>query len=234
MNACRTCVAEIFRSRTAPPCTSCASWRDLALARVTAATRHHIPSASLHQSKLLQPSHPPLQLFENTITITITITMTKNPPQQLRKSASNADLYSDPSPPHPLRHAYSTLSRAHTTASLSHRPRVDRAAVERGWNRQVVEELRNRHSIAATPSYGNLIDIDEEIKPQQRPPPVPPKIPEEVRVEVKERKFEEKVARVPSHPWCPVPALSKEGPEKYTKPFTDFMTAKYVQTLLTG
>ncbi|KAF2826678.1 hypothetical protein CC86DRAFT_19619 [Ophiobolus disseminans] len=151
--------------------------------------------------------------------------MTKNPPPQLRKSASNADLYSDPSPPRPLRHASSTLSRAHTTASLSHRPRIDRAAVERGWNRNAVEELRNRHSIAATPSYGNLIDIDEDVKPQQRPPPVPPKIPEEVVVEVKERKVEETVARAASHPWCPVPARSKKGPEQYTKPFTDFMTA---------
>lgn len=28
-----------------------------------------------------------------------------------------------------------------------------------------------------------------------------------------------------SHPWHPVPAKAKEGPEKYTKPFTDFMTA---------
>ena len=170
--------------------------------------------------------------------------MTKNPPQQLRKSASNADLYSDPSPPRPLRHAHSTLSRAQTTASLSHRPKITREAVARGWNRQAVEELRNRHSIAASPSYGNLIDIDEDIRPQQqqRPPPVPPKIPEErPKVDLREEKSDraihlervrgadEQVARpqVASHPWCPVPAKSKEGPEKYTKPFTDFMTAKY-------
>jgi len=98
----------------------------------------------------------------------------------------------------------------------------------------VVEELRNRHSIAATPNYGTLIDIDEDVRPQQQqnPPPVPPKIPEEVvTVEEKGRKVEEKVARVASHPWCPLPAVSKEGPEKYTKPFTDFMTAKYDATL---
>lgn len=97
-----------------------------------------------------------------------------------------------------------------------------------------MDELRHRHSIA-TPSYGTLIDIDEDVKPQQQqnPPPVPPKIPEEVKVEVKERKVEAKVAMVASHPWCPVPARSKEGPEKYTKPFTDFMTAKYVSDVIT-
>ena len=151
--------------------------------------------------------------------------MTKNNPQ-LRKTSSNADLYSDPSPPRPLRHAYSTLSRAHTTASLSHRPRADRTA-ERGWSRQAVEELRNRHSIAA-PSYGTLIDIDEDIARPQTPPPVPPKIPELAEVPiVQPTKHEEpKVVRpVASHPWHPVPARSKEGPEKYTKPFLDYMTS---------
>jgi aminopeptidase I len=147
--------------------------------------------------------------------------MTRNHPQ-LRKTASNADLYSDPSPPRPLRHAYSTLSRAHTTASLSHRPRADR-----GWSREAVDELRNRHSIAAP--YPNLIDIDEDVPKPQNPPPVPPKIPE-VPVQMirpQTTKHEEpKVARgVPSHPWHPVPARSKADAAKYTKPFTDFMTA---------
>jgi aminopeptidase I len=146
-------------------------------------------------------------------------TMTRNQPS-LRKTASNADLYSDPSPPHPLRHAYSTLSRAHTTASLTHRPKSERTA-ERAWNRQAVEDLRNRHSFAA-PSY-NLIDIDEDsARPStqhQNPPPVPPKIPE-----VKQE--EPKAPRVAaSHPWHPVPARSKEDAAKYTKPFTDWMTA---------
>jgi aminopeptidase I len=145
--------------------------------------------------------------------------MTRNQPS-LRKTASNADLYSDPSPPRPLRHAYSTLSRAHTTASLSHRPKSDRPA-ESGWSRQAVADLRNRHSIAASPY--KLIDIDEDIaRPstqQQNPPPVPPKIPE-----VKQE--EPRVTRpVASHPWHPVPARSKEDAAKYTKPFTDWMTA---------
>lgn len=108
-----------------------------------------------------------------------TITMTRNAPA-LRKSVSNADLYSDPSPPPfapTLRHARSTLlGRANTTASTPRRPRVDRAEVERQW------ELRNRHSVAAPTGYGALIDIEEDgmkQQEQQRPPPVPPKIPEE-------------------------------------------------------
>jgi aminopeptidase I len=146
--------------------------------------------------------------------------MTRNHPA-LRKTASNADLYSDPSPPRPLRHAYSTLSRAHTTASLSHRPKEDRTA-ERGWSRQVVDELRQRHSIAA-PSY-NLIDIDEDVQPSkqpQNPPPVPPKIPE-----VPQQQEEPKVARAAaSHAWHPAPARSKDDAARYTKPFTDWMTA---------
>jgi aminopeptidase I len=146
--------------------------------------------------------------------------MTRNHPA-LRKTASNADLYSDPSPPRPLRHAYSTLSRAHTTASLSHCPREDRTA-EGKQSRQVVDELRQRHSIAA-PSY-NLIDIDEDIQSSrqpQNPPPVPPKIPE-----VPQQQEEPKVARAAaSHPWHPAPARSKDDAARYTKPFTDWMTA---------
>ncbi|KAH8732067.1 aminopeptidase I zinc metalloprotease-domain-containing protein [Phaeosphaeriaceae sp. PMI808] len=137
--------------------------------------------------------------------------MTKNHPH-LRKTASNADLYSDPSPPHPLRHAYSTLSRAHTTASLSHRPRTDR--IERGWNQQTTDELRSRHSIAVP--YANLIDVEP-----QNPPPVPPKIPEvpeirEVPIPIQYVRHEEpKVSR----------AWSKDDAARYTKPFTDWMTA---------
>lgn len=150
--------------------------------------------------------------------------MTRNHPS-LRKTASNADLYSDPSPPRPLRHAHSTLSRAHTTASLPHRPKAE-GITERGWSRQVVEELRNRHSIAA-PSY-KLIDIAEDgsttPRQQQNPPPVPPKILE-VPVQPAQP-IEPKAARTtPSHPWHPVPARSKEDAAKYTKPFTDWMTA---------
>lgn len=148
--------------------------------------------------------------------------MTRNHPP-LRKTASNADLYSDPSPPpRPLRHAYSTLSRAHTTASLSHRPRPDRPT-ERAWSRQAVEDLRIRHSIA-TPSY-NLIDIDEDIataaRQQQNPPPVPPKIPE---VPVQQPIETKAGPTISSHPWHPVAAKSKDDAAKYTKPFTDWMT----------
>jgi len=70
----------------------------------------------------------------------------------------------------------------------------------------------HRHSIAA-PYASNLIDLDDGYEyrapqEQQSPPPVPPKIPEIPA-------FEQKVEAV----------RSKEGPEKYTKPFTDFMTA---------
>jgi hypothetical protein len=105
--------------------------------------------------------------------------MTKNAPN-LRKSVSNADLYSDPSPPPPrLRHTRSTL---HTT-STTRRPREDVAAIEGQWEKEY--QLRNRHSVAGTPAgYGTLIDIEEDgarVKEEgQRPPPVPPKIPEEV------------------------------------------------------
>jgi aminopeptidase I len=194
--------------------------------------------------------------------------MTKNAPG-LRKAASNADLYSDPSPPasRPLRHAYSTLSRAHTTASLSHR--------SRGLRNWYDDEPPSRHSVAAP--YANLIDADEDYggmvrQEQQSPPPVPPKILEESGAEKPESKVQMedlkrlrdaerrdamKVAEIQhsrevynrrkigyesssgppqarSHPWAvstqAVSARSKEGPEKYTKPFTDFMTSMSLPT----
>ncbi|KAF1918647.1 aminopeptidase I zinc metalloprotease-domain-containing protein [Ampelomyces quisqualis] len=149
--------------------------------------------------------------------------MTRNAPS-LRKTASNADLYSDPPPPCPLRHAHSALSRAHSTASLSHRPKAGGIA-ERGWGRQAVEELRNRHSIAAPPY--KLINVHEDTSTpptqQQKPPPVPPKIPE---APVPMQHMAPKAARTrPSHPWHPVPARSKDDAATYTKPFTDWMTA---------
>jgi hypothetical protein len=112
--------------------------------------------------------------------------MTKHAPG-LRKAASNADLYSDPSPPasRPLRHAYSTLSRAHTTASLPHR--------SRGLRNWYDDEPRSRHSVAAP--YANLIDADEDYggmvrQEQQSPPPVPPKILEESGAEKPESKVQ--------------------------------------------
>ena len=68
----------------------------------------------------------------------------------------------------------------------------------------------HRHSIAS-PYSSNLIDLNEEYdgvkQQQQSPPPVPPKIPEIPAFERSEQVRE------------------KESPEKYTKPFTDFMTA---------
>lgn len=151
--------------------------------------------------------------------------MTRNHPS-LRKAASNADLYADPSPPRPLRHSYSTtLGRAHTTASLPQRHRQDRVT-ERGWrSREAVSDYRNRHSIAAT--YPNLIDVeDEDYAPPssyQNPPPVPPKILEVPVEQVKEDV--EMPKPTPSHCWIPVPARSKEDPARYTKPFTDYMTS---------
>lgn len=87
-----------------------------------------------------------------------------------------------------------------------------------------MEDLRNRHSIAA-PSY-NLIDIDEDTtaasRQQQNPPPVPPKIPE---VPVQRPVETAAAPTISSHPWHPVPARSKDDAAKYTKPFTDWMTA---------
>jgi aminopeptidase I len=192
--------------------------------------------------------------------------MTKNVPG-LRKAASNVDLYSDPSPPssRPLRHGYSTLSRAHTTASPSHRPQIIGHELRA---REVVDELRSRHSIAAP--YANLIDVDEDygvpVRQQQNPPPVPPKIPEAeqqvkfeevktrraAKMEAEEKKrpgneavdrmsnainrledakryFDQLALKAPPQP-CAVYARSKEGPDKYTKPFTDFMTSASLQT----
>lgn len=150
--------------------------------------------------------------------------MTRNHPS-LRKAASNADLYADPSPPRPLRHSYSTtLGRAHTTASLPQRHRQDRVT-ERGLrSREAVSDYHNRHSIAAT--YPNLIDVeDEDYAPPssyQNPPPVPPKI---LEVPVEQAKEDVKMPKpTPSHCWIPVPARSKEDPARYTKPFTNYMT----------
>jgi aminopeptidase I len=108
--------------------------------------------------------------------------MTKNHPS-LRKTASNADLYSDPSPPRPLRHSYSTtLARAHTTANvdLAYRQQRHGRMIERGWkHRETQPDSPSRHSIAAP--YPNLIDVDDDYpapSEHQNPPPVPPKIPE--------------------------------------------------------
>lgn len=86
-------------------------------------------------------------------------------------------------------------------------------------------EPRSRHSFAAP--YPNLIDVDDDYSPQpsrqQNPPPVPPKIPEAPVPQIKQEQPKE-ARPAPSHSWHPVPARAKEGPEKYTKPFTDFMT----------
>jgi aminopeptidase I len=152
--------------------------------------------------------------------------MTRNHPS-LRKTASNADLYSDPSEPTLVRpHSYanpvmpvSALSRAHTTASLSRRPKAE-GMTDRVRIRQFPEQPRNRQSIAA-PAY-QLIDIEEDTpKQHQNPPPVPPKIPE-----VPVQREEPKVARaIPSKPRHLMAATSKDDAAKYTKPFTDWMTA---------
>lgn len=155
--------------------------------------------------------------------------MTKNQPT-LRKTVSTADLYADP-PPLP-RHA--SLSR--TLTRLQQRPRgISRgnpfmqpqatvsqtslrfhntdardSAEDAGRRNAPTFHESHRHSVAA-PYFSNLIDFDDDFgapKEQQSPPPVPPKIPEIPT-------FEPKVE----------PTREKEGPEKYTKPFTDFMTA---------
>lgn len=166
--------------------------------------------------------------------------MTRNHPS-LRRAASNADLYADPSPPQQLRHSYSTnLSRSHTTAGpLPRRTLAD-------WEQkrhQMSDKGRARHSYAA--AYPNLIEDDEDFRPnrqKQSPPPVPPKILEETPTPAPILEFRDgeyrlpapKVASkpVPSHPWLPsrlppvpVRERSKEDPGRYTKPFTDFMTA---------
>lgn len=104
------------------------------------------------------------------------------------------------------------------------------------------EKGRARHSIASP--YPNLVENDEEFRPnrqKQSPPPIPPKIMEEVPVPAPILEFRDGEYRLPmskiaskpapSHPWLPsqlppVPVRrEKESPEKYTKPFTDFMTA---------
>lgn len=103
---------------------------------------------------------------------------------------------------------------------------------------------RARHSYAAP--YPNLMEDDDDFKPnrqKQSPPPVPPKILEEVPtpapiLEFRDGEYRLPVPKVvskavPSHPWLPsqlppVPARrekAKEDPGRYTKPFTDFMTA---------
>lgn len=149
--------------------------------------------------------------------------MTKNHPS-LRKSVSNADLYAEPSPV--PRHA--SLSRAFTTTTAPHRPRNPFAHAQGypaqrlarlqadpreqpidGFARRPATQDNHRHSIAA-PYSSNLIDLNDEYdqpRKQQSPPPVPPKIPEIPAFDRQEQ------------------AREKEGPEKYTKPFTDFMTA---------
>lgn len=169
--------------------------------------------------------------------------MTRNHPS-LRKAASNADLYADPSPPQQLRHSYSTLSRSHTTAAAL--PRRTLADWEQQNSYPSNDQGRARHSYTAP--YPNLIEDDEDFRPnrqRQSPPPVPPKILEETPTPAPILEFRDGEYRLPapktasrpavkqaaSHPWLParlppVPVRrEKEGPEKYTKPFTDFMTA---------
>jgi aminopeptidase I len=95
-----------------------------------------------------------------------------------------------------------------------------------------------RHSYAAP--YPNLIEHDEDFRPnrqKQSPPPVPPKILEETPTPAPILEFRDGEYRLPApkiaskHPWLPsqlppVPVrVSKEDPGRYTKPFTDFMTA---------
>jgi aminopeptidase I len=74
-----------------------------------------------------------------------------------------------------------------------------------------------RHSVAGIPgAFDNLIDFDDDFgsppKESQKPPPVPPKV---------------KIPTIPEIPAFAVPKKERvsNGPEKYTKPFTDFMTA---------
>ncbi|RAR03684.1 aspartyl aminopeptidase [Stemphylium lycopersici] len=146
------------------------------------------------------------------------------PPSRSVRS-SNADLYAEPSPPRPLQHSSSTLERAHSTASLRHRQRLDRATAVRAWrSREGLSDFSNRHSVAGP--YPDLIDVYEDypaLVRHQNPPPVPPKILEAPAEQVKQELEAPRPA--PSHPWIPVPARSKEDPARYTKPFTDYMTA---------
>ncbi|UPX19917.1 Aminopeptidase I [Ascochyta rabiei] len=153
--------------------------------------------------------------------------MTKNQPS-LRKAASNADLYADPSPPQQLRHAYSTLSRSHTTAG----PLPRRALADWEQKRhQMSDKGRARHSIA-TP-YPNLIEDDDDFRPnrqmqmqKQSPPPVPPKILEEVPgegptpapvLEFRDGQYRLPAPKsasrpAPSHPWLPAQLPPAVGP----------------------
>lgn len=172
--------------------------------------------------------------------------MTRNHPS-LRKAASNADLYADPSPPQQLRHSHSTLSRSHTTAGsfalTDHEPRrlanhMCKPSSLEQHNTRRLAAVQNRRSYA-TPS--DLVDDVLPSRQKQSPPPIPPKILEETPTPAPILEFRDgeyrlpaaKVASkpVPSHAWLPAqlpPApvrREKEGPEKYTKPFTDFMTA---------
>ncbi|KAF2727849.1 hypothetical protein EJ04DRAFT_581739 [Polyplosphaeria fusca] len=130
--------------------------------------------------------------------------MTKNQPT-LRKTVSTADLYSDPTPP--PRHA--SLARTYTTV---HRPRLN--PFLHSSQVSLPHQSSVRHSIAAP--FDNLIDFDDDFgtspNKSTTPPPVPPKV------------------KIPSIPEIPLFAErkreepKKEGPEKYTKPFLDFMT----------
>lgn len=132
--------------------------------------------------------------------------MTKNHPS-LRKTVSTADLYSDPSPlPRPT-----SLSRTYTTVQ---RPRMNPFI----HTRTTMQQPMMRHSIAAP--FDNSIDFDNNFgSPPQRPqtpPPVPPKV---------------KIPTIPEIPTftqrndVAVTERKRGGPEIYTKPFTDFMTA---------
>lgn len=141
--------------------------------------------------------------------------MTKNYPT-LRKTVSTADLYSDPSPP--PRHA--SLYRTNTTV-FRPRPRPNPFI----HARTTPQQPSVRHSIAGPFNNNNLIDLDDDLdaspKEQQTPPPVPPKVKMEPGTlpqipefgkgkSLRSVQFKENKKR--------------EGPEKYTKPFTDFMT----------
>jgi aminopeptidase I len=90
--------------------------------------------------------------------------------------------------------------------------------------------MSNRHSIA---NFGNLIDLDDELdrpQPQQQtPPPVPPKVklPAGAQTVPQIPAFVERRRSVKFEDDRPAKKVETkaEGPEKYTKPFTDFMTA---------
>ncbi|KAF1997017.1 aspartyl aminopeptidase [Amniculicola lignicola CBS 123094] len=127
--------------------------------------------------------------------------MTKNQPA-LRKAISNADLYSDPSP----LQRHSSLNRTLTTV---HRPR--RNPFLHSMTSQQAPTVR--HSIAGNFFEDDLLAYDAP-QQAQTPPPVPPKV------------------KIPPIPEIPAYVERKEenlpkksGPETYTKPFTDFMTA---------